>query len=310
MPDLIPTDSDPFSANLVPVNYNPFGDGPTPKPGQTIAPQNIQADIGTLPQEVAGDVSGALGITDAMKALRGQMTPEEAQTFALGALPMLIAPEAKGVSELAEEGVPPLSKMISAFHASPYDFNKFDLSKIGTGEGAQAYGHGLYFAENPATADMYAKNFDARSGSEQDATRYQVSINANLEHFLDWDKPLSEQSPQVRDAVLTLAKHPYDDPATWHAQQAYDWIAATHGDPNAPLGERPAIASEALRQAGVPGIKYLDRGSRGPGEGTHNYVVFNDDLINIVKKYGVAGLIGGGAAHFSTTPVDYDPFSQ
>src|SRR5262245_50888468 len=44
---------------------------------------------------------------------------------------------------------------IRAYHGSPYDFERFDLSKIGTGEGAQAYGHGLYFAENPATAQSY-----------------------------------------------------------------------------------------------------------------------------------------------------------
>src|SRR5512139_873784 len=47
---------------------------------------------------------------------------------------------------------------IRAYHGSPYDFNKFDLSKVGTGEGAQAYGHGLYFAENPAVAQEYKKN--------------------------------------------------------------------------------------------------------------------------------------------------------
>ena len=44
---------------------------------------------------------------------------------------------------------------IRAYHGSPYDFDKFDLSKIGTGEGAQAYGKDLYFAENPATAKVY-----------------------------------------------------------------------------------------------------------------------------------------------------------
>jgi hypothetical protein len=44
---------------------------------------------------------------------------------------------------------------IKAYHGSPYDFDKFDLSKIGTGEGAQAYGHGLYFAENPKVAESY-----------------------------------------------------------------------------------------------------------------------------------------------------------
>ena len=31
---------------------------------------------------------------------------------------------------------------IRAYHGSPHSFNKFDPSKIGTGEGAQAYGHG------------------------------------------------------------------------------------------------------------------------------------------------------------------------
>jgi hypothetical protein len=41
---------------------------------------------------------------------------------------------------------------IKAYHSSPHDFDKFDLSKIGTGEGAQAYGHGVYAAENPAVS--------------------------------------------------------------------------------------------------------------------------------------------------------------
>ena len=48
-----------------------------------------------------------------------------------------------------------LGSGIRAYHGSPYDFDRFDLSKIGTGEGAQAYGHGLYFAENPTTAQSY-----------------------------------------------------------------------------------------------------------------------------------------------------------
>lgn len=44
---------------------------------------------------------------------------------------------------------------ITAWHGTPYQFNKFDTSKIGSGEGAQAYGHGLYFAENPNVAMSY-----------------------------------------------------------------------------------------------------------------------------------------------------------
>jgi hypothetical protein len=44
---------------------------------------------------------------------------------------------------------------ITAYHGSPHDFEQFNTSKIGTGEGAQAYGHGLYFAENEDVAKGY-----------------------------------------------------------------------------------------------------------------------------------------------------------
>lgn len=47
---------------------------------------------------------------------------------------------------------------LTVFHGSPHKFSKFEAKKIGTGEGAQAYGHGLYFAENPAVARQYQES--------------------------------------------------------------------------------------------------------------------------------------------------------
>ena len=44
---------------------------------------------------------------------------------------------------------------ITAYHGSPHTFDKFDMSKMGTGEGAQAYGRGLYFSENEKVARNY-----------------------------------------------------------------------------------------------------------------------------------------------------------
>jgi len=44
---------------------------------------------------------------------------------------------------------------ITAYHGSPHTFDKFDMSKMGTGEGAQAYGRGMYFSENEAVAKNY-----------------------------------------------------------------------------------------------------------------------------------------------------------
>lgn len=43
-----------------------------------------------------------------------------------------------------------------------------------------------------------------------------------------------------------------------------------------------------LKRQGIPGIKYLDQGSRAAGEGTSNYVVFDASTIEILRKYGVA----------------------
>lgn len=51
---------------------------------------------------------------------------------------------------------------IIAFHGSGADFDEFRLEMIGTGEGAQAYGYGLYFTDSEDIAKFY-KNMMTRS---------------------------------------------------------------------------------------------------------------------------------------------------
>lgn len=45
----------------------------------------------------------------------------------------------------------------SAYHGTPHKFDEFSLDNIGTGEGAQAHGWGLYFAENKEVSEDYRK---------------------------------------------------------------------------------------------------------------------------------------------------------
>jgi hypothetical protein len=56
----------------------------------------------------------------------------------------------------ALKGFDPVMREIDVYHGSPHRFEEFDASKIGTGEGAQAYGHGIYLAESPNVAQHYA----------------------------------------------------------------------------------------------------------------------------------------------------------
>ena len=302
----------------------------------------------------------------------------------------------------------PKPKGIRAFHGSPHDFDHFSMDRIGTGEGAQAYGHGLYFAENEGVARDYRNRLsppsnptingspitkqllrdvaldigiefpgksvgvlESRLKSSDDAVNYieklksidmeglrktfpdvakdvetemaifselerrglkidrpdkgrmyEVNINADPNDFLDWDKPLSEQPESVR----RLAGWTPEAEAQYRAAIGTDTdnlLAALEGNGNyteaklpRPQGALPmdstggqiyessklvpgdfrdkVAASRALKEAGIPGIKYLDAGSRAKGDGSRNYVVFDDKLITILRKYGLAGLVPAG----------------
>lgn len=50
---------------------------------------------------------------------------------------------------------------MTVWHGSPHPFAKFDMSKIGTGEGNQAYGHGMYVAQAKNTGEQYQKELGA-----------------------------------------------------------------------------------------------------------------------------------------------------
>ena len=102
---------------------------------------------------------------------------------------------------------------------------------------------------------------------------YEVSINANPEDFLDWDKPLSQQSAKVQQALRDARRYIIED-GTGTGGGWTPW--------------KSPGASEKLREAGIPGIRYLDQGSRTAGEGSRNYVVFDDALIDILRKYSNA----------------------
>lgn len=271
------------------------------------------------------------------------------------------------------------------WHGSPHKFDKFDSSKIGTGEGAQAYGHGLYLAESPDVARTYLGTGKAKLGpaSEarlakameraQDAGRYgealaleELLINRSparaisrfsdhsggqqykdaleavqkyaryfdeggnlykadlpdtaIARMLDWDKPLSQQAPEaVRKfagaKIVNGAPIPgggkvkiISDPdfvAKYFIDYGDQQFRITEAELRNLMGsgvEGKSIyaeiakqmggdkgAADFLRAQGIPGIRYLDGGSRGAGAGTRNYVVFpgEEALLTILERNGI-----------------------
>ena len=173
------------------------------------------------------------------------------------------------------------------------------------------------------------------SGKQVGPRTYELDIKADPKQMLDWDTPLREQGSHVvnsfSDAAMPGRKN---DPILREllgegaipseylglfdkssGAQAYKTLAAdTRG--GAPM------FSQQLSEAGIPGIKYLDEGSRtavaslASAKGrnavlgglddevawwqqkplTSNYVVFDPSKIDIRKKYGIAAGPGAGAA--------------
>jgi hypothetical protein len=306
-----------------------------------------------------------------------------------------LAGAAEAGTGAAERAAQEAAQGIRAYHSSPHDFTQFDLSKIGTGEGAQAYGHGIYVAENPAVSGAggeywraFARQMQQEGQSPEmthaiqvlegaggdraqaiakldevlrsnvptayprekiQATRdllasdqqvgprtYEVNIGARPEQFLDWDKPFSQQPKTVRDLFGYF--EPYPSPT---GEEIYQHLGR---------GADKAAATQKLMDAGIPGIRYLDQGSRSKaymvqptykGEpyrdpvhfdnphsaeqwaqeqrdkgfgadvkdtGSRNYVVFDPKMIEIMRKYGIAGLLGGGAAsQLPQYPLPFQP---
>ena len=56
--------------------------------------------------------------------------------------------------------------LLEAWHGSPHKFDRFSMDQIGTGEGAQAYGHGLYFADSEDVARQYRDQLRHRGGED------------------------------------------------------------------------------------------------------------------------------------------------
>lgn len=301
-----------------------------------------------------------MAFEEANKATRGEDF-DPGVTMGAAALPF------GGTAFSAPRGALGAGPAIKAYHGSPHSFERFDLTKLGTGEGGQAYGHGLYFAENPAVAESYktaggrsnlwtvngrpvstsgvgsfsnvatpelgaAYLMDMQRGDKAAALRttesmlkhtsdpkfveevrdilktgeikrhkghmYEVEIKADPNTLLKYDRPLAENPPEVRKLAKEFGVPEILDvpetrsswtpgPRPLTGQSLYGQLTYEFGGPDK--------ASRVLERKGIPGLTYLDRGSRAAGEGTSNYVTFRDDIINILRKYGLAGLapLGG-----------------
>lgn len=87
----------------------------------------------------------------------------------------------------------------AAWHGSPHDFDEFDLGAIGSGEGNQAHGWGLYFAKDKKVSKLYKEVLSKVQGSNK-SSLFKVEI-PNETELLPEQYPISGYSRYVRDSL-------------------------------------------------------------------------------------------------------------
>jgi len=173
-------------------------------------------------------------------------------------------------------------KYIRAYHGSPYDFDRFDASHLGRGEGHQAYGHGLYFAGNENVARYYRDTLSERRDRIVKGTNYEIPnwVASRIEAGEDVAGVREEFAKRLRDALADARRPDARQPwlARGQARRHVDLLrgldAVASGAEIAPAGRmyeveirqpqrgmldwdadidnQPLVVQEALRRIGLP----------------------------------------------------------
>ena len=139
---------------------------PRVSPAKVIDQGLLGGAIGRVPDNAQAMYQGLLNAPQELAQLGGKGSLESVNQAMRN--PQQANPQQWMDKGMELTGMAPVGGLIGAtvYHGSPHKFSKFDMSKIGTGEGNQAYGHGLYFAEAPEVAEGYARNLSMRYTGE------------------------------------------------------------------------------------------------------------------------------------------------
>jgi hypothetical protein len=214
-----------------------------------------------------------LGEFDPMKIGTG----EGAQSYGVGAAYLAEAPEvAKGYQ----------AKLTAQQKPNVVDTN---LQKIyeKTGDWSKAVDEHMRRIYDTPKAKEKMRESLIRQGAPtnvEGGALYKVDLpDEAIAKMLDWDKPLSQQSKEVRGVLQSMMTK---------ARKSFPQIDA-NGDPIAGQihhlyaqhrGGNAQVVADELKAAGIPGIRYLDQGSRAGGAGTSNFVVFDPAHMNIIGR--------------------------
>jgi hypothetical protein len=262
-----------------------------------------------------GDLMGMAGAGAGIAAAGlGMFVPGTAKGYASAAEGM-----ARGSGAAADAG-----GSIRAYHGSPHNFDRFDGSRVGTGETGKLQGKGLYFSDSQDVGKYYRDEVGGQNGR-----LYEVDIAAPSDDFLHMGKPLSEQGQRVKDALASRLTLGDVTPEFKKTAKGYSLVGNAAGrvsrfgsvepvgqgfiaysKPNERLGvfQDLASAEAALRrEATARGISWGT--DKTTGEQALNALGPKDEWHNILREMGLPGIAKSGE-YQSGPATDYSVFDD
>lgn len=102
----------------------------------------------------------------------------------------------------------------SAYHGSPHLFDTFSTDFIGSGEGAQAHGWGLYFAQDKKVAENYRRKLTGQKFIEDFEKKFELRDNIDYEDLIyeihEEGRQIDPKYQRVIDAVQKESRFGFD----------------------------------------------------------------------------------------------------
>lgn len=267
-------------------------------------PRNRLNPMGGYPQQLARNKlltqqgTGVVGMAKNMLAKRARQSWDEnlqgdLQAFGMTPIPvvsdwagfggdvlsMARNPEERTWGNLgfATMGLLPFMPGMTVWHGSKHLIDPeagFDLKRAGTGEGVTNEGYGTYVAEHPLVGRKYAG---------EGGNLYQVDLpDEHIANMLDLDVPLGQQEALWQRLVDKSLIDPQDKVTRFRSGNAL--LKSLEGQ----WGQE--AAAQMLLDAGIPGTKFFDLGSRTAAQGarkTRNFAVFDPSIMTILEREGL-----------------------
>ena len=219
----------------------------------------------------------------------------------------LTGPKTQALASQMAEGYSPTG--MTVYHGSPYKFTAFDPAKIGTGEGAQAFGHGLYVAENPTVAKGYAKNVKDLDSIQSYNQRLKQIFKIMDEDsvypgaYRQFKSDKGKKAAEEYDAVMEMRDQKSTDPGNLykidlpdeHIEKMLDW--------DKPLSQQPKNVQKAfnsiIKDSSIldeDTLKGLKSNPDPIGKSFYNQLSMSDNIShpseasNILNKLDVPGI--------------------